>query len=215
MIVPGQEGTNVLLADYHVPDRTHVASSLETLTRFGVGNVLIQSKEFNGELYFKLLTIAKIGDLSRMTQYKSAPDSTKTAQLLTYPVLMTHDVAGYDEVLVGEDQKQHLEYASRLLNKYNSVYNYSIAIPKPVVVIGRIRDLREPEKKMSKSSPHGCLFLDDSPDVIRKKFMKATATEEGLENLGFLYKRFVGEEVPASNETLKKQLAEALIEVLK
>lgn len=66
-------------------------------------------------------------------------------------------------------------------------------------------------KKMSKSSPKGCLFLDDSPDTIREKLRKAVADEKGYENLCYLYRFFVESEVPKSNLTLKEQLAEALI----
>jgi hypothetical protein len=64
---------------------------------------------------------------------------------------------------------------------------------------------------MSKSAPEGCLFLDDAPEDIRRKLRKAVATEEGLESLTFLYRAFVGESAPASNEELKGRLAEALI----
>lgn len=145
-----------------------------------------------------------------MTQFKSVENSNRTAHLLTYPVLMVHDVAGYQEVLVGEDQEQHLQFARKLLSKYNSLYDPYL-IPTANIVVGRIKDLREPNKKMSKSSPQGCLFLDDSSDEIRNKLRKATATEEGLENLRFLYREFVGVEIPQSNEQLKINLAESII----
>lgn len=201
----------MLVANYHAPTE-NLDYSIRTLHKFGVSDIRVQKEVFDGDLYFKLLTIAKIGDLNRMTQYKSASEDSRTAQLLTYPVLMAHDVAGYEEVLVGIDQEQHLQYAAKLLRKYNQVFKQPVTIPKPNIVVGRVKDLREPDKKMSKSSPHGCLFLDDTPDEMRRKLRKATATEAGLESLGHLYREFVGPDVPPYNEVLKNTLADALIE---
>lgn len=211
VIRPGiQNDVTVLVANYHAPTE---CATLDVLYSFGVKNIKLQKDVFNPELYFKLLQLAKIGDLNRMTQFKSAETSNRTAHLLTYPVLMVHDVAGYEEVLVGEDQEQHLQYARKLLHKYNSLYE-PYTIPAANIIVGRIKDLREPNKKMSKSSPQGCLFLDDSPDAIRVKLRKATATEEGMENLRFLYSEFVSDTIPESNERLKTDLAEAIISIV-
>jgi hypothetical protein len=202
-----QADVDVLVANYHAPNER---ANLEVLYNFGVKNIKLQKDVFNPELYFKLLQLAKIGDLNRMTQFKSAETSNQTAHLLTYPVLMVHDVAGYEEVIVGEDQEQHLQYARKLLSKYNSLHEPYV-IPTANIIVGRIKDLREPSRKMSKSFPQGCLFLDDSPNEIRLKFRKATATEDGMTNLKFLYKEFVGGVIPESNEQLKNNLAEAVI----
>lgn len=201
----------MLVANYHAPDEQNIEASIEMMKRFGVKTIKLQREMFNADLYFKLLTVAKIGDLSRMTQFKSAEEDDRTAQLMTYPVLMAHDVAGYKEVLVGIDQEQHLQYARKLLRKYNKDFNQELCIPTANIVVGRVKDLRDPEKKMSKSSPQGCLFLNDSPDIIRMKLRKATATEAGMENLRFLYKEFVGDKLVDGNEKLKTALAEALI----
>lgn len=211
VIRPGQSGVDVLVANYHAPEETNTENSVNLLKAYGVQQIRIQEEVFNAELYFRLLTLAKIGDLHRMTQYKAAKENSRTAQLLTYPILMAHDVAGYSEVIVGEDQEQHLEYSRKLLKKHNSVFGSEYPIPTANVVVGRVRDLREPQKKMSKSSPQGCLFLDDSPEEIRQKLRKATADQDGLENLKFLYREFVKSEPPESNQTLKEHLAEALI----
>jgi tryptophanyl-tRNA synthetase len=211
VILPGQQGVEVLLANYHAPQEACIENSLRALQRHQVRSVRLQRETFDAGLYFRLLAVARIGDLQRMTPFRSAANDARTAQLLTYPVLMAHDVAGYDEVLVGIDQQQHLEYARKLLRAYNRAYDASLAIPRATVVVGRVKDLRQPERKMSKSAPEGCLFLDDAPEDIRKKLRKAVANEEGLENLTFLYRAFVGEGVPASNEELKAHLAEALI----
>lgn len=203
------------MANYHAPEEQNLENSVNLLGLFGVKNIKLQKDVFDPDLYFRLMSLAKIGDLNRMTQYKSADPEDRTGHLLTYPVLMAHDVADYSEVIVGEDQTQHLEYARKLLKKYNSVYGDQrlVAIPVAKVNGGRIKDLRYPSKKMSKSSPDGCLFLDDGPDEIRGKLKKATATSDGLENLRFLYNEFVGGEVPDKNVELKSKLSEALIEL--
>ena len=213
VIKPGQAGCDVLVANYHAPEETNLENSVNALRHYGVQKIVMQREVFNAELYFRLLTLSKMGDLSRMTQYKAAAEEDRTGHLLTYPVLMAHDVAGYTEVIVGQDQKQHLEYARKLLRKYNSVYGTEYPIPVSNIVVGRVKDLREPMKKMSKSSPQGCLFLDDTADDIRQKIRKATADEEGLNNLKFLYGEFVRETPPDSNQKLKETLAEAIVEV--
>lgn len=210
-IVPGLNGAAVLIANYHAPEEQNTEQIIQLLRKFGVTDIRLQRDVYNAELYFQLLSIASIGDLARMTQYKAAEEATRTAQLLTYPVLMAHDVAGFQEILVGIDQQQHLEYAAKLLKKYNRKFDANYTIPKANIVVGRVKDLREPSKKMSKSSPQGCLFLDDSADEIKSKLRKAVMTDEGRENLVFLYGEFVGGEVPESNLTLKDQLAEALL----
>jgi tyrosyl-tRNA synthetase len=207
VIKPGQDGCDVLVANYHAPQEQEIPD----LKRYGVKNIKLQKDCFNAEVYFKLLMLAKIGDLNRMTQYKSADEKDRTAQLLTYPVLMAHDIMGYKEVLVGLDQEQHLQYGRKLLNKYNKVYETEYSIPVANIVVGRIKDLRDSTKKMSKSSPQGCLFLDDTADDIRQKIRKAVADEEGLNNLKFLYEEFVKETPPESNQKLKENLSEAII----
>lgn len=187
--------------------------SIEVLKKFGVKHIVKQTDVFDPELFFRLMAISPIGELGRMTQFKSAASKDQTAHLMMYPVLMVHDVAGYSEVMVGEDQQQHLQFARLLLKKYNRMFKIDYQIPKERIVVGRIKDLRKSNNKMSKSSPEGCLFLDDSPDTIRHKLRKAVADEKGYENLCFLYRFFVQEEIPLSNLTLKEELAEAIIEM--
>lgn len=211
VIKPGLTGCTVLVANYHASEIKNLDNCLEALKQFGIKNILIQKDIFNAELYFRLLSLSKIGDLNRMTQYKASDELYRTGHLLTYPVLMAHDVAGYSEIIAGLDQKQHLEYAKKLLKKYNIAYETDYPIPIANIIIGRIKDLREPNKKMSKSSPQGCLFLDDSPEDIRNKIRKATTDQTGLTNLKFLYEEFVKEVPPESNQKLKEILAEAII----
>lgn len=203
-----------MIANYHAPKEPQVEESIRLLERFGVKNIVKQADVFNPDLFFRLLDLAPIGELGRMTQFKSAESKNQTAHLMMYPVLMVHDVAGYREVLVGEDQQQHLQFARLLLKKYNRTYGQNLAIPKERIVVGRIKDLRNSQNKMSKSSPKGCLFLDDPPDTIRLKLRKAVADEKGLENLRYLHQYFVGSEIPESNLALKEELAEAIIEYL-
>lgn len=207
----------MLVANYHAPEEKNTEKSVNLLRYFGVKNIIIQKDVFNPDLYFRLMSLAKIGDLNRMTQYKAAEPEDRTGHLMTYPVLMAHDLADYQEVIVGEDQTQHVEYARKLLKKYNSVFGVErlVCIPVPKIIGGRIKDLRHPSKKMSKSLPDGCLFLDDSYDDIRLKIRRANANEVGLNNLKFLYNEFVGGEVPDSNLKLKEKLSEAIIELVK
>ena len=215
VIKPGLDGCDVLVANYHAPEEKNLEDSANLLRRFGVKNIKIQKDIFNPELYFRLLLLAKMGDLNRMTQYKATHPEDRTSHLLTYPVLMAHDVANYAEVFVGEDQTQHLEYARKLLKKYNSEFGADglVGIPTAKINGGRIKDLRHPSKKMSKSAPDGCLFLDDTPDEIHKKIKRATMTPEGVNNLGLLYNEFVGNDIPLTNKELKDKLTVALIEL--
>jgi tryptophanyl-tRNA synthetase len=207
-----------LVANYHAPEERNIVETEEILKGFGIQKIRIQREVFNAQLYFELLNLSKIGDLSRMTQYKSTPEDERTGQLLTYPVLMAHDVAGYEEVLVGADQCQHLEYARKLLKKYNKVTGMNYLIPVGKIKnarFGKITDLRNPLAKMSKSSPAGCLFLDDTPDDIRKKLRQATMDFHGRYNLESLYEEFVGGKPPESNQQLKEELAEGIIDRFK
>ncbi len=201
------DGADVLIANYHAPEEKNTAQIIEVLSKYGVKSIRLQKDIFNPQLYFELLSLAAIGDLNRMTQFKST--TNRTAQLLTYPVLMAHDVAGYEEVLVGEDQTQHLQYSRKLLKKHGEYH-----IPVANIVVGRVKDLRHPKNKMSKSNPDGCIFLDDTPDDLRKKLKRATADEAGLASLRFLYRVFVSDEIPEMNAELKSGLSEALIKLL-
>lgn len=214
VILPGREGADVLVANYHAPRETDLEGVIAVLHRFGVKGIKLQRETFDPCLYFRLLSLAKFGELGRMPQFKSADEKHQTGQLLTYPVLMTHDVAGYTEVLVGEDQKPHVDYARNLLKRFNDEYGESVRLPKASAVGGRIRDLRNPAVKMSKSSPAGCLFLNDSPGDIHAKLRAATTTAEGVCNLSTLYTHFVGGPVPDSCSVLKSRLSDAVADCL-
>ena len=211
MILPARDGADVLVANYHAPREINTGPLFETLQRFGVKKIVMQKDVFDPGLYFRLLSIASFGDLGRMPQFKSADDNLKTGQLLTYPVLMTHDVIGYKIVLVGEDQRTHMEYARKLIRKHNREFKTDYLSPAFSVVGGKVMSLRKPQEKMSKSCPDGCLFLDDPPDVIREKLRQAVTDADGVENLRSLHRKFCGGEAPEGNLRLKNELADALV----
>jgi len=210
-IQPALDGADLLIATFHAPDERF--DVMPTLARFGVQNVVRQEDVFNAELYFRLLGLASAGDLERMTQYKSSNEPT--AHLFVYPVLMVHDVAGYDEVIVGEDQTQHLEFARRLLKRYNKHYGQNLRVPTASPIAGRIMSFTDPTSKMSKSEPQGCLFLDDSHEEVAAKIRRATMTAEGRENVIDLYRRLGGlEPIPEMNQPLKELLTEQVLKIL-
>lgn len=135
--------------------------------------------------------ITPFGQLERMTQFKDKSDKQKegtTAGLFDYPVLMASDILLYstDEVPVGEDQKQHIELARDLAEKFNSRYGEVFKLPKPVIQkeTGRIMSLQNPNNKMSKSDidPLGTISLLDSEDQIHEKIKKAVTDSESSIN---------------------------------
>jgi tryptophanyl-tRNA synthetase len=204
----------VLIANYHAPQHSN-DETISTLTRFGITGIRLQTEVFNAKLYFEMLSIAPVGELMRMTQFKASEDSKQTAHMLTYPVLMAHDVVGYNEICVGEDQTQHLEYARKLIKRHGRLFNVGHVIPAARNVGGRIKDFRRPEMKMSKSSPDGCIFLDDSKDEIAKKVRSAVMDELGRTNLVHLYALLTDEVAPEGNLAFKEKLTEKLEELLK
>jgi tryptophanyl-tRNA synthetase len=107
--------------------------------------------------------------------------------LLDYPVLMAADILLYntDEVPVGEDQKQHVEICRDIAERINKRYNQKVfVVPEPVIQkeSARIMSLTNPEEKMSKSdeNENSRINILDTPDIIRKKFARAT-TDSGTE----------------------------------
>ena len=110
------------------------------------------------------------GELSRMTQFKdkSAKHADNiNAGLFTYPCLMAADILLYqpDFVPVGEDQKQHVELTRNVAQRFNHVYGDVLKVPEPYIpkMGARVMSLNQPDTKMSKSIPEGCVFLMDKP----------------------------------------------------
>lgn len=129
-----------------------------------------------------------MGELSRMTQFKDKSQrygDSISAGLLNYPVLMAADILLYnaDLVPVGKDQKQHIELARDVANRFNNLYSPTFTIPEPYIATTgqKIMDLQNPTKKMSKSeeNPNGYILIMDPPEVIRKKISRAVTDSIG------------------------------------
>jgi tryptophanyl-tRNA synthetase len=142
----------------------------------------------HAEAAWLLSAVTGFGQLGRMTQFKEKGEGKEfvSAGLFTYPVLMAGDILLYqtDIVPVGDDQRQHVELARDVAQRFNARYGETFTIPRGVFpqVGARIMDLQEPKKKMSTSTgtPQGTVLILDTPDVIRKKF-KSAVTDSGRE----------------------------------
>ena len=142
----------------------------------------------HAELAWVLNCYTMFGELSRMTQFKdkSAKHADNVnAGLFTYPSLMAADIMLYqaDLVPVGEDQKQHVELTRNIVQRFNGIYCDVFTMPDAYIpkVGARVMSLNQPDSKMSKSIPEGCVYLMDSPDDIMRKFKRAI-TDSDTEN---------------------------------
>lgn len=187
-------------------------------------------------------TQVPLGWLSRMTQFKSKANETDSVPtgLLTYPVLQAADILLYDAeiVLVGEDQKQHIEIARDIAQRFNSTYGLIFVLPEPKIGVhgSRIMALDEPTVKMSKSRAlinrgHSIGIVDD-PDAISQTIRRAVTDSgasisvqnagAGIRNLLNIYRSFSGESDQAVSArfdgkgygVLKNDLAELLVDAL-
>ena len=149
--------------------------------------IYIQSEnEYHANISWILECNTYFGELSRMTQFKdkSLKNVNFSSGLLTYPVLMASDILAYDAdyVPVGGDQKQHVELARNIAERFNKKYGETFKLPEPVMTkIGtKIMDLQDPTKKMSKSSENkkGVILMLDDIEITRKKIMSATTDSE-------------------------------------
>jgi tryptophanyl-tRNA synthetase len=121
-----------------------------------------------------------------MTQFKDKSERRDfvSSGLFTYPVLMAGDILLYqaDIVPIGDDQRQHLELARDVAERFNTRFGETFTVPEGVYpeVGARIMDLQEPSRKMSTTggTPQGTIGMLDPPDVIRKKFRSAV-TDSG------------------------------------
>ncbi len=187
--------------------------------------------------------VTPLGWLERMTQYKAKAQKQESVLtgLLDYPVLMAADILLYDtdEVPVGEDQKQHIELARDLAQRFNSIYGETFVIPKPVIRESgaRIMALNDPAVKMSKSDAtrgHAIRIVDE-PDEIRWAIKRAVTdtvgvigfsndpARAGVNNLLQIYELFTGQsraEIEAhfagkGYGALKAEVTEVVIEGLR
>lgn len=148
----------------------------------------------HSELCWILNCVATMGELNRMTQYKDKSEGKDSVSvgIFDYPVLMAADILLYDAtyIPVGEDQFQHIELTRRLGQRFNQRFGETFVIPaepkdqaKFMQVDNgiRIRDLQNPEKKMSKSNPSRSskIMLTDTPEAAAKKIMSATTDSVG------------------------------------
>ena len=151
--------------------------------------VFIQSHvPAHSQLAWVLNCYTQFGEMSRMTQFKDKAAShadNVNVGLFTYPVLMAADILLYqaDLVPVGADQKQHLEIARDIANRFNSVNGKTFTIPEPYIGKSgaRVMSLQDPTKKMSKSDPNPKAFVSvfDAPETIMKKIRSAVTDSEG------------------------------------
>jgi tryptophanyl-tRNA synthetase len=140
-----------------------------------------------------------------MTQYKdksSRQHANINAGLLVYPVLQAADILLYKPAVVpvGEDQVQHLELTRTIARKFNARYGATFLEPKALhTPVPRLLSLTDPTRKMSKSEPGGCLFLDESPAIIEQKIKRAVTDtaplgggemSAGVKNLFLLLREF-------------------------
>lgn len=207
---------NVVFVQSHVPEHSQLSWILNCYTQFG--------------------------EASRMTQFKEK--SLKHADninvgLFDYPVLMAADILLYqaDFVPIGADQKQHLELARNIADRFNQAYSPTFTVPEPFFgkVGARVMSLQDPTKKMSKSdtNPKASVSMLDTPDAIAKKFKSAVTDSEakvyygdgkdGINNLMSIYSACTGldfEQIEKDFDgkgygDFKSAVAEAVIECIK
>jgi len=207
-----------------------------------IASVFVQSHVHeHSELAWILNCYIPMGWMRRMTQFKEKSQKQKeevSTALFDYPALMAADILLYNtnEVPVGEDQKQHVELARDVAQRFNAIYGETFTVPRAVIARtgARIMGLDDPTQKMSKSEeqPGRAISLLDSPDDIRNKIMRATTDSlreirfderrPGVNNLLVIYEELTKqgrEEIEARFEgkgyvDLKRELAEVVVESL-
>ena len=147
----------------------------------------------HAELAWILNCYTQFGELSRMTQFKDKSQKhadNVNAGLFAYPSLMAADILLYqaDLVPVGADQKQHLELARNIAERFNGIYGKTFTIPDGYIpkVGARVMSLQEPTRKMSKSdeNTNSWVAVLDNPDTIMKKFKRAVTDSEAVVRVG-------------------------------
>jgi len=243
---------SVIFQQSAIPAHSELMWILNTITPFGELRRMTQFKE---KAYVSTLPSETFPPSSMFNQpncisvevktkhaedgQDGALDNGETAAnvgLFDYPVLMASDILLYDAsvVPVGNDQLQHLELARTLARKFNTKFGKLFVEPKPLMTdVERLMSLDDPTRKMSKSRPAGCVFVDDAPEVIRKKIMSAVTDSErevgfdkknrpALANLLLLYSATSGKKIEAIVKSykgkgyaeFKKDLADVVIHSL-
>ncbi len=194
----------------------------------------------HAQLSWVLGCLTGFGEASRMTQFKdkAARGSADRVSvgLFAYPILQAADILIYrpELVPVGEDQRQHLELSRDLAQRFNSRFGETFVVPEPHILkgVGRIYDLQQPDRKMSKSvGGSGCVWLLDDAKTIDKKIRTAVTdtgreikadpvAKPGVTNLLAILSGFSGEPIPAIEARLegggygdlKKEVATAVLD---
>ena len=197
----------------------------------------------HAELGWVLNCYTMFGELSRMTQFKDKSAKHKeniNGGLFTYPALMAADILLYqpDFVPVGEDQKQHVELCRNIVQRFNGIYGDVFKMPEPYIpkAGARVMCLTEPDSKMSKSMPEGCVFVMEKPEDIARKFKRAVTDSDtercvhydpehkpGVSNLMTIYSAVTGKSYDEIEEefsgkgygAFKPAVGEAVIETLR
>lgn len=149
----------------------------------------------HSELCWILNCVATMGEASRMIQFKEKSKGQESCNvgIFDYPILMAADILLYsaEYIPLGEDQFQHIELtrnlAMRFNNRFGEIFTVPVSTSEQVKFMGvsegiRIRDLLNPEKKMSKSerAENSKIMLDDAPERAAKKIMSATTDSLGV-----------------------------------
>ncbi len=219
---------------------TYIACGLDP----SMNTIFVQSHiPAHAQLAWVLECYTMFGELSRMTQFKdkSAKHADNiNAGLFTYPSLMAADILLYqpDFVPVGADQKQHVEICRDIAGRFNGIYGEVFKVPEPYIpkAGARVMSLNQPDTKMSKSLPEGCVFLLEKPEDIMRKFKRAItdsdrencvryAPEEkpGVANLMQIYSAVTGKSFEAIEAefagqgygAFKPAVGEAVVETLR
>jgi tryptophanyl-tRNA synthetase len=198
----------------------------------------------HAELGWLLNCVTPMGWLERMTQFKDkaqrlgANDERISTGLFDYPVLMAADIFLYQAryVPVGDDQRQHVELARDIAERFNRLYGETFAVPEAIIAEtgARIMGLQDPAEKMSKSEdlPGQAIGIYDDPETIRRSIMRATTDSQreirvdparpGISNLIMIYQVLSGESREAIEARFegkgygdfKRALADLVIESL-
>lgn len=210
-----------------------------------VSTIFVQSHvPAHAECCWILNCVTPLGWLERMTQFKtkSSQQESVSTGLLDYPVLQAADILLYDsdQVPVGDDQKQHVELARDIAQRFNYLYGETFIIPEAVIPTSgaRIRALNDPTRKMSKSEAETrghAIRLTDPSDEIRYVIQRAVTDsgrdihfsdnpeKAGVNNLLEIYELLTGQERTEIEDSfagkgygdLKRQVTEVVIEALR
>ena len=217
-----------------VSAHTELAWIMNTITPMGELKRMVQFKEKSG---FARISVNPRENMTKYPVIDFIALEAANAGLFTYPTLMTADILLYDArfVPVGNDQMQHLELTRELARRFNKRFGKTFIEPKPLLTkVPRLMSLDDPMRKMSKSRPAGCLFLDDAPEEIRKKIQRAV-TDSGNEvrydekkkpavsNLMRIYKELTNKSMREIEQEFsgkgyaefKKALADVVVDALK